>query len=114
MQPFTIGVFSDDLYRAAGAVVQEDLSPCRIVLGVKEMPSEFFQKGVLYLFFSHTIKGQPHNMARLRALMDAQAHLLDYERIVDPNGRRLVLFGLFAELAGMVESLHAFGRRLAS
>lgn len=114
VQPSTIRVFSDDLYRAAGAVVQEDLSPCRIVLGVKEMPSEFFQKGVLYLFFSHTIKGQPHNMPMLRALMDAQAHLLDYERIVDANGRRLVLFGHFAGLSGMVESLHALGRRLAS
>ncbi len=114
VQPSGIRVFPDDEYRAAGAVVQEDLSPCRIVLGVKEMPPELFRKGVLYVFFSHTIKGQAHNIPMLRALLDAQAHLLDYERIVDAKGRRLVLFGHFAGLAGMIESLHALGQRLAS
>lgn len=113
VQPSSIRVFRDDAYREAGAVVQEDLSPCRIVLGVKEMPPELFRKNVLYVFFSHTIKGQAHNMPMLRALLDAGAHLLDYERIVDDQGRRLVLFGHFAGLAGMIESLHALGRRLA-
>lgn len=114
VQPSKIRIFPDQEYQSAGAVVQEDLSPCGIVLGVKEMPSELFKRGVLYVFFSHTIKGQAHNMPMLKALMNAGAHLLDYERIVDENGRRLVLFGHFAGLAGMIESLHALGRRLAA
>lgn len=114
VQPSKIRVFSDEEYQAAGAVVQEDLSPCTVVLGVKEMPSELFRRGVLYMFFSHTIKGQAHNMPMLKALINAGAHLLDYERIVDEKGRRLVLFGHFAGLAGMIESLHALGRRLAA
>jgi alpha-aminoadipic semialdehyde synthase len=113
VQPSELRVFPDGAYREAGALVQEDLSPCRIVLGVKEMPASLFRPGTLYVFFSHTIKGQSYNMAMLRALMGAGAHLMDYERIVDSAGRRLVLFGRYAGLAGMIESLHALGRRLA-
>jgi saccharopine dehydrogenase (NAD+, L-lysine-forming) len=38
--------------------------------------------------------------------------LIDYERIVDRNGKRLVFFGRFAGLAGMVDTLWTFGQRL--
>ncbi len=113
VQPSAIRIFPDEAYRAAGAQIREDLSECAVVLGVKEMPSSLFRPGTLYMFFSHTIKGQPHNMPMLRRLMDVRAHLVDYERIVDEKGRRLVLFSRYAGLAGMIESLHALGRRLA-
>jgi alpha-aminoadipic semialdehyde synthase len=38
--------------------------------------------------------------------------LIDYERIVDEEGRRLVFFGRFAGLAGMIDTLWALGQRL--
>jgi alpha-aminoadipic semialdehyde synthase len=51
-------------------------------------------------------------MPLLRKLMDLRCTLIDYERIVDDEGRRLVLFGRHAGLAGMIDTLHVLGRRL--
>lgn len=41
---------------------------------VAEIPSPFFQSGKTYVFFSHTIKGQPYNMAMLRRLMELECN----------------------------------------
>lgn len=111
IQPSTIRVFSDDEYRQAGAKITEDLSPCSVVLAVKEIPASFFTQDRTYVFFSHTIKGQSHNMPMLRRLLDLGCQLIDYEKIVE-GGKRLVFFGRFAGLAGMIDSLWALGRRL--
>lgn len=112
IQPSKIRVFSDREYRDAGAKVSEDLSPCSVVFAVKEMPVDFFERGKTYVFFSHTIKGQQHNMPMLKKMMDMGCTLIDYEKIVDRNGKRLVFFGRFAGLAGMVDTLWIFGQRL--
>jgi alanine dehydrogenase len=112
IQPSQIRIFSDEDYRGHGVTVSEDLSPCSIVLAVKEIPLDFFRDGRVYMFFSHTIKGQPHNMPMLRRMMDRRVTLIDYERIVDGKGRRLVFFGRQAGQAGMIDSLWALGRRL--
>ncbi len=112
IQPSVIRIFSDDLYRIIGAQVQDSLSPSSVVFGVKEIPTHIFEKGKTYVFFSHTIKGQKQNMPMLKKMMDMGCTLIDYERIVDEKGRRLVFFGRFAGLAGMVDSLWMLGRRL--
>ena len=114
VQPSTIRVFGDDAYRAVGAAVDEDLSGCGAVLAVKEIPIELLGPDTCYVFFSHTIKGQPHNMPLLRRLMELRCTLVDYERIVDDEGRRLVFFGRHAGLAGMIDTLSVLGRRLAT
>jgi alpha-aminoadipic semialdehyde synthase len=106
-------VFSEDDYRKVGAHVQESLTPSSVVFAVKEIPGEFFEKGKTYVFFSHTIKGQKHNMPMLRKMMELGCTLIDYERIVDAKGRRLVFFGRFAGLAGMVDTLWTFGQRVS-
>ena len=112
IQPSTQRAFPDRAFAEAGAVVQEDLSLCDIIVGIKEIPKAQFQQGKTYLFFSHTIKGQSYNMPMLKYMMDRKCQLIDYERIVDDQGRRLVLFGRHAGLSGMIESLFALGRRL--
>lgn len=112
VQPSGIRVFSDDDYRQAGARIQEDLSSCPVVFAVKEIPPSFFTKGNTYVFFSHTIKGQSHNMPMLRRLLELGCQVIDYEKILDNNGRRLVFFGNYAGLAGMIDSLWALGQRL--
>ena len=112
IQPSDIRVFSEDDYRKVGAHVQDSLTPSSVVFAVKEIPSEFFERGKTYVFFSHTIKGQKYNMPMLKKMMDMGCTLIDYERIMDKNGRRLVFFGRFAGLAGMVDTLWTFGRRL--
>ncbi len=96
VQPSTLRAFPDATYGEAGARLREDLSECGVIAGVKEMPMDVFQPGKAYLFFSHTVKGQPYNMPMLRRMMERGCHLIDYERIVDASGRRLVLFGRFA------------------
>jgi len=83
------------------------------VMGVKEIPLDQLLAGKTYLFFSHTIKGQPYNMPLLRRLMDLGCTLVDYEVIVDDGGQRLVFFGRHAGLAGMIDALWALGQRLA-
>jgi saccharopine dehydrogenase (NAD+, L-lysine-forming) len=112
IQPSRIRVFSDEDYRKVGAHIQDSLTPSSVVLAVKEIPVDVFERGKTYVFFSHTIKGQKHNMPMLKKIMEMGCTLIDYERIVDSTGRRLVFFGRFAGLAGMVDTLWIFGQRL--
>ena len=114
VQPSDTRVFKENEYLSSGATIAEDLSKCPVVFAVKEIPTPFFQKGGTYVFFSHTIKGQPHNMPMLKRLMELGCNLIDYERVVDDHNRRLVFFGWHAGVAGMVETLAAYGKRLAS
>jgi alpha-aminoadipic semialdehyde synthase len=64
------------------------------------------------MFFSHTIKAQPVNMPLLDDILSKNIRLIDYERITDGEGKRLVRFGQFAGYAGMIDMLHALGDRL--
>jgi alpha-aminoadipic semialdehyde synthase len=112
VQPSPIRVFADDDFRLEGAKIQESLSPCRVILAVKEIPLPFFEEGKTYLFFSHTIKGQAANMPMLRKMIDMRCTLIEYEKIVDEKGRRLVFFGRQAGAAGMIDTLWALGRRI--
>lgn len=112
VQPSPIRVFGHAEYEAHGAAIQEDLSACPIVFAVKEIPPSFFRPGGAYVFFSHVIKGQSYNMPMLRRLMELGCTLIDYEKVVDDQGRRLIFFGRHAGLAGMIETLHALGKRL--
>lgn len=106
-------IFSDQEYREAGAVVSNVLSDCDVIFGVKEMPKTFFETGKTYVFFSHVIKGQPYNMPMLKELMSKQATLIDYEKIENEKGRRLIFFGRYAGLAGMINTLRSAGQRFS-
>lgn len=99
-------------YEQAGARVVDSLESCPVIMGVKEIPPDKLVPGKTYVYFSHTIKGQSENMPALRKLLEGGCTLIDYERIVDAQGRRLVAFGRFAGLAGMIDTLWALGRRL--
>lgn len=114
VQPSSIRAFADDDYRAAGARVQEDLAGADVLFAVKEVPTDLFRQHGAYVFFSHTIKGQEHNLPMLRRLMGLGCTLIDYERIVDDKDRRLVFFGRHAGLAGMVDTLSVYGKRMAA
>ena len=110
IQPSDIRIFPDEAFREAGAVVSEKLD-APFIFGVKEMPLDFFEEGKTYIFFSHTIKAQEYNMPMLKRMIELKTTLIDYERIVDDNGRRLIAFGKFAGIAGMIDSLWALGKR---
>ncbi|MDP2722306.1 MAG: bifunctional lysine ketoglutarate reductase /saccharopine dehydrogenase family protein [Bacteroidales bacterium] len=104
-------IFTDAEYELAGANVVDGVPEADIILGVKEMPINYFKENRTYLFFSHTIKGQDYNMPLLQNMMDLSVNLIDYERITDENGKRLIFFGHFAGLAGMINSLWSAGQR---
>ncbi len=112
VQSSDIRVFSDGDYRMAGIPVEDGLSPCSIVLAIKEIPLERLEKDKAYVFFSHTAKGQKQNMPMLKRMMELGCSLVDYEKMVDDQGRRVLFFGNFAGHAGMVDTLWALGRRL--
>lgn len=106
-------IYSDSDYRNAGANVIDNLAECDVIFGVKEMPENYFQDGKVYVFFSHVIKGQPYNMQMLKNLMDRNATLIDYEKIENEKGQRLIFFGRYAGLAGMINTLWTAGKRFS-
>lgn len=112
VQSSPIRVFSDPAFEGAGANISDELETSPVVLAVKEIPKDLLVANTTYMFFSHTVKGQSYNMDLLRRLMDLKCSLIDYERIVDDKGRRLVFFGRHAGLAGMVDTLRALGQRM--
>lgn len=111
VQSSPIRIFTDEEYKKVGAIVSE--SPdAPFVFGIKEIPLHVFEEGKTYIFFSHTIKGQSYNMPMLKRMIELKTTLIDYERIVDEQGRRLIAFGKFAGIAGMIDTLWALGKRL--
>jgi len=112
VQPSDIRIFPDGAYKNAKARIDEGLSNADILFAVKEIPTRLLEKGKTYVFFSHTVKGQPYNMKMLKRLMDLQCNLIDYERMSDHQNARIITFSVYAGLAGMIETLHAFGRKM--
>lgn len=113
VQQSDIRAFTDAHFAAAGAELVEALDGCPVIMGVKEIPPAKLAGDTTYVYFAHVIKGQPANMPALRRLLELGCTLIDYERITDDAGRRLVFFGRHAGLAGMIDTLWALGRRLA-
>ncbi len=105
-------IFSDDEHRKKGIDVQNDLKDCTVIFGVKEIPMHVFEQDKLYIFFSHVIKGQTYNMPMLKHMMELGGTLIDYERIIDENNHRLVFFGYYAGLSGMINTLWSLGKRM--
>jgi len=112
IQPSEIRVFADEEYRRAGAEISEDLGAADTVFAVKEIPLHLLEHGKTYLFFSHTIKGQPYNMEMLKRLMELECNLIDYELIAGRKSNRLITFSSYAGMAGLIETLYAFGRKM--
>ncbi|KAK5866828.1 hypothetical protein PBY51_011371 [Eleginops maclovinus] len=111
LQPSNRRAIHEKYYMRAGAVVQEDLSEASLIIGVKRPPEENVIPRKTYAFFSHTIKAQEANMGLLEDLLNKEVRLIDYEKMVDANGFRIVAFGQWAGVAGMINILHGLGLR---
>ncbi len=114
VQPSPLRAFSEAEYRAAGAVIEEDLSSADLILCVKEVYPDQLIDHKTYLVFAHVIKGQTGNMGILQALLERGITLVDYEGITNDQGQRTVFFGRSAGHAGMLETLRALGQRWAA
>ena len=107
-------VFSDVAYKKAGASVLSRFKKAKLIIGIKEPNVKELKKERVYMVFSHTTKGQKHNRPLLKALLKKRITLLDYEHIADHYNQRLVYFGRFAGICGIIDGLHIYGRRLQS
>lgn len=103
--------YTDEAYIEKGIEVKEDMSECDILLGVKEVPITDLIPGKTYLFFSHTIKKQPHNRPLLRSIVQQNIRLVDYETLTWEGGNRIIGFGRFAGIVGTHYALLMWGRR---
>ena len=112
VQPSPIRAIVDREFAERGIAVQDDLGPASVIMAIKEIPEYVFEPGKTYVFFSHTIKGQPYNMPMLKRMLELGCTLIDYERVVDDKNRRLIFFGWHAGVAGMIDTLWALGQRL--
>lgn len=111
VESFKDRAFKDEEYLNAGAIIDNDFSDCNVIFGVKEIPLNLINENKTYIFFSHTIKGQDYNMPLLKKMIEGNNTLIDYECIKDNTGRRLVFFGKFAGIAGMLDTLFLYGKR---
>ncbi|PNF15025.1 Alpha-aminoadipic semialdehyde synthase, mitochondrial [Cryptotermes secundus] len=112
VQPSNRRAYPMQTYAAAGAVIQEDISEASVIFGVKQVPVDLLIPNKTYCLFSHTIKAQDANMPLLDAILEKNIRLIDYEKLMDERGQRVVAFGKYAGLAGMVNILHGLGLRL--
>jgi saccharopine dehydrogenase (NAD+, L-lysine-forming) len=111
VQSSTARCFTDREFLMAGVDVKEDLSDCDVLLGIKEVPVEQLIEGKTFLFFSHTKKKQPRNQNLLRAIIDKDITLIDYECLEHEDGQRIIGFGFFAGVVGAHNGMMAYGSR---
>jgi alanine dehydrogenase len=109
VQPSPIRAFSNEEYERVGITLQEDLSDCEVLFGVKEVPYEMLIPNKTYLFFSHTYKQQPYNRGLLQEILKKKIRLIDYEMLKEPGGKRLLGFGRYAGIVGTYNAFRAWG-----
>ena len=114
VQPSPIRAYADEEYRRLGFELREDLSDCNVLIGIKEVPIKMLIPGKKYLFFSHTFKQQPYNRDLLVAILKNKIQLIDYEAVVNREGKRLLGFGRYAGIVGCYNTFLAYGKRTQS
>lgn len=111
VQSSLVRAYADQEYRDLGLRVQDEVADCDVLLGVKEVPVAQLISGKTYFFFSHTIKKQPANRDLLRAVLEKNITLIDYELLTDAAGQRVVAFGRYAGIVGAYNGLLTYGRK---
>ncbi len=111
IQPSDLRAYTNEEYLELGLTLQDDLSNCDILIGVKEVKIRYLIPGKTYMFFSHTAKKQPHNRDLLQAIVARNIKLIDYEYLTDAQGVRLVAFGRWAGIVGSYNAILAYGIR---
>ena len=110
VQPSPIRCFSDDQYLSLGINMQEDLSDCDVIMGVKEVPIKDLIAEKTYLYFSHTIKEQHYNRELLKKMLELNIKMVDYEVLTNINGKRIIGFGRYAGIVGCYNGFLAIGK----
>ncbi len=104
-------IYKDSQYARSGAKIVSGFKKALLLIGIKEPPIDTLIPDSVYMVFSHTTKGQKHNRNLLAAFLKKKITLIDYEHITGSLGQRLVYFGRYAGICGMIDTLHVFGRK---
>lgn len=108
VQRSAVRAYPDAEYAAAGIPLVDELTDRDLILGVKEVPLDMLLDGKSYLFFSHTIKEQPHNRKLMRTVIDKGITLMDYELLTNEHGERVLAFGYWAGVVGAYNGFRAW------
>lgn len=111
VQPSSTRSFTNKEYEVAKVELNEDLSSCDVLLGIKEVPKEMLLPNKTYLFFSHTKKLQLYNQALFKKIIEQKITLIDYECLEHEDGARIIGFGFFAGIVGAHNGIMAYGNR---
>ncbi len=111
VQPSTHRCIQMEDYEKVGLEINENLETCDILFGIKEVPVDELLANKTYLFFSHTIKKQPHNRKLLRTVLERNIRLVDYETLTWANGSRVLGFGRFAGIVGAHNGFITWGKK---
>ncbi len=111
VQPSDWRSYKNEEYAAQSIILQEDLSDCDIILGIKEVPIAELIEGKKYLFFSHTIKKQAHNHKLMKAIIEKKIQMIDYETLTDEHYNRIIGFGHYAGIVGAYNGILGYGLR---
>jgi alanine dehydrogenase len=103
--------YEDGEYAALGIQVVKEVSFCDVFFGIKEVPIQQLIPGKTYFFFSHTIKKQAYNRDLLRAVVDKNITMLDYEALKNVSGERIAAFGRWAGIVGAYNALWTYGQK---
>ncbi len=109
VQPSPIRAYKDEEYAALGFELNEDLSDCDIIIGVKEVNIEDLIPNKKFMFFSPTYKKQPYNSDLLNAILEKSIQLIDYEILKDKYGKRVIGFGRYAGIVGCYNGFLTYG-----
>ena len=105
VQSSDLRIFKDTEWVSVGCKIDENISDCDLIIGVKQVPDEALYENKTFMFFSHVIKAQEANMPMLDTILKKNIRLIDYEKICNTKGQRLVAFGKFAGNAGTIGEL---------
>ena len=111
VQTSPVRAIKDEEYTKLGIPVQEDLSHCDILMGVKEVNKEDLIPNKKYFFFSHTFKKQPYNRELLATILEKNIQLIDYEVLKDKKNDRIIGFGRYAGIVGCYNGFLAYGKK---
>jgi len=98
-------------YEAEGISLVDDIADCEVLMGVKEVPIAQLISDKTYFYFSHTIKKQAYNRDLLRAMLEKNIRMIDYETLTNERDKRLIAFGRFAGIVGAHNGVMTYGWR---
>jgi len=111
VQPSPNRCYTNEEYENAGVTLSENLEDCEVLLGVKEVPIEQLIPNKTYCFFSHTIKEQPYNQKLIKAVVEKNIRLIDYECLVNEKKQRIIAFGHWAGIVGAHNALWTWAKK---